>query len=88
MDHQTFITLGGLAAGSVLLIVANWSSVKTWLPRVSLFASRDRDRKSPAQLIDAYHVARDACDDNTDLAARTDQIFKDLICKKVLRCEK
>lgn len=85
MNLQTILTLGGLGLGSMLLIIANWSTVKSWLPCVSLSGSSNRTENDPAALINAYHVARDACDDNTDLAKRTDQVFKDLICRKVLR---
>jgi len=88
MDLQTTLTLGGLGTCSALLIAANWSSLKSWLPRASLFAGSKRARSNPAELIEAYHVARDACTDDADLAARTDQVFTELITRKVLRCEK
>lgn len=88
MNHQTILTLGGLGACCMLLVAANWSSIASRLPRLSWFSFRNRNVNDPAQLIDAYHVARDACDDNADLAQRTDQVFKDLICRKVIRCEK
>ncbi|PQO33309.1 hypothetical protein C5Y96_10685 [Blastopirellula marina] len=88
MDHPTILTLGGLGACGVLLVAANWSSIASRLPRMPQFAWRNRDTNDPTPLIDAYHVARDACDNNADLAERTDQVFKDLICRKVLRCEK
>ncbi|QDU75452.1 hypothetical protein Pan97_24840 [Bremerella volcania] len=88
MDYQSIITLGGLGTCSVLLLAANWSTVKSWLPRVSLLASRASADDDPAALIEAYHVARDACGDNAQLAELTNEVFKDLICQKVLRCAK
>ncbi|MFN3151406.1 hypothetical protein [Bremerella sp.] len=86
MTLQTIHTLSGLGLGCVLLAWANWSSIRAWLPRLPRI-SRPRD-SNPAALIDAYHTARDACAGNNDLAKRTDQVFKELICQKVLRCEK
>ncbi|MBA2116804.1 hypothetical protein [Bremerella alba] len=88
MDLPTLITCGGLSACSVLLIATNWSQAKQWLPRLPSTASPSRNHSNPAELIEAYHVARDACGDNANLATLTDQVFKDLICRKVLRCEK
>lgn len=88
MNHQTILTLGGLGIGSLLLIVANWSTLQRWLPRISWLRFAERDANDPTALIQAYHVARAACPADTDLAKRTDQVFKELICRKVLRCEK
>ncbi len=85
MELQTIFTLGGLGMCSVLLAVANWSSIKPLLPKL---ATKRQASGDPAELIQAYHVARDACDGNADLAKRTDQVFQQLICQKVLRCEK
>ena len=85
MELQTLLTLGGLGTCSVLLVVANWSHIKPMLPKL---ATKRRASDDPAALIDAYHVARDACGQNADLAKRTDQVFQQLICQKVLRCEK
>lgn len=86
MQLQTIITTSGIGLGCVLLAWANWPSIRAWLPRLP-HTTRPAD-SNPAALIQAYHTARDACAGNTDLAKRTDQVFKDLICQKVLRCEK
>lgn len=88
METQSIITLAGLGISSVLLLAANWPTLTSWLPTAWLVASRRRNENNPAKLINAYHVARDACHKDTHLGELTDQLFKELICRKVLRCEK
>ena len=85
MDLPTLFTLGGLGVCSALLAAANWSRIKPLLPKL---ATKRQASSDPSALIQAYHVARDACGQNSDLAKRTDQVFQQLICQKVLRCDK
>lgn len=88
MDLSTIVTHGGLGICTVLLVAANWSSIQKRLPQRPRPVISQRPESDPTALIEAYHVARDACDENTNLAQRTDQVFQELICQKVLRCEK
>ncbi|MEW4564701.1 hypothetical protein AB1K70_19330 [Bremerella sp. JC770] len=88
METQSIITLSGLGICCVLLLAANWPTIMSWLPTAWLVSSQRRDEGNPTELIAAYHVARDECHNDAHLGELTDQLFQELICKKVLRCEK